>query len=350
MKLKQFSTLVLFLLISINIFSQSISVNKTFNFEYPVDIESIAEIKNIYGNITFETITENKIIVTGEIKSVSKTESKAKKRLGMAMIYKDTIGNRIIIETKILEKDFENDFDNKLSVTYTIKVPIYLKLNIENKFGSIYFKEHHGKVNIDLYNGNLSADNLLFEQTQPLSTLKTKYADVKIKKCNLLDIDCSSSVIRINNSNAIVIKSYFSKVYLDTCSVIKSNSAKDLYELKQVSKLEITSKKTKLIIGVLESSIDFIGSNQSITIKYIPKFFTNVKISNLQGNVNLYIADEASYNLYCKADLGEVSLPKKANLNKYIGKDFVKVEGIVGSNKNTSSKVNVTTSYGKISL
>lgn len=350
MKLNKHSILFLILIISLNIFSQSVTVSKKFDFEYPVSIESIAEIKNIYGDITFEAILENKIIVSGEIKSVSTKESKANKRLGMAMIYKDTIENKVIIETKILEKDFKNDFENKLSVNYIIKVPRYLKLIIENKYGNIYLGEHHGKINIDLYNGNLTANKLLFAETQPLSKLKTKYADVKINKCNLLELDCSSTNLRINNLKTTVIRSDNSRITIDTCSIVKSNSFKDLYVIKQVSKIDMKSKKTKLNIDVLESSIDFEGANQNITIKYIPKFFTSIKISNLQGNVNLYIDDNASYNLYCKADLGEVNLPQKANLDKYISKDYVKVEGVVGSNKNTSSNVNITTSYGKISL
>jgi hypothetical protein len=335
-----------------NIKAQDTVLTKKFNFEYPVNIETIAEITNSYGSIVFETIQENKIQVSGEISSRSTSFSKAAKRLGQVMLYKDTASNKVIIKTMILKKDFENyDKNNRVTINYLVKIPIYLKLQIKNEYGNIVFKnEHHGKLNIDLFTGNLTTGILLFQETKPISTIKTKYSDVNIKKCNWAKIDCASTNLNIGESKSLIIATDKSVVNIGICNVLYCSGVNDVYTIKRIGKLAMNSKKTKLTIDELENSIDFKGELKPITIKHIAANFTSVKIKNKQANVYARIDDNASYKVFCQADLGEIEHPQKANLNRHLSSDYNRIEGIVGSNKNTSSIVEITTSYGKISL
>ena len=335
-----------------NIKAQDTVLIKKFNFEYPVNLETIAEITNTYGSIVFEAIQENKIQVSGEITSRSTNFSKAAKRLGQVMLYKDTAANKVVIKTMILKKNFENyDKRNRVTINYLIKVPLYLKLQIENKYGNIIFKnEHHGKVNIDLFTGNLTAGILLFQETKPLSTIKTKYSDVNIKKCNWAKFDCSSTNLNIGESKSLIIATDKSVVKIGVCNILYCSGVNDIYNIKRIGKIEMNSKKTKLTIDELENSIDFKGELKPITIKHIAANFSSVKIKNKQANVYAKIDDNASYKVFCQADLGQIEHPKKANLNRHLGNDYNRIEGIVGSNKNTTSSVEITTSYGKITL
>jgi len=346
-----------FIIISILFFLSGISAQDTvlikkFNFEYPVNLETIAEITNIYGSIVFETIKENKIQVSGNIISKSTNFKKAAKRLGQVMLYKDTANNRVIIKTMILKKNLENyDKKNRVTINYIIKIPIYLRLKIENKYGNIIFKhEHHGKLNIDLFTGNLTTDILLFSETKPISTIKTKYSDVNIKKCNWGKFDCSSTNLKIGESKSLIIATDKSVVNIGVCNVLYCSGVSDVYSIKRIGKIEMNSKKTRLTIDELENSIDFKGEQKPITIKHIAANFSSVKIKNKQANVYAKIDDNASYKVFCQADLGEIEHPKKANLERHLSSDYNRIEGIVGKNKKTNASVEITTSYGKITL
>lgn len=351
MRVKLFYLIGLFLIISLTINAQDTTLTKKFNFEYPVNLETIAEINNIYGNVVFETIQENKIQVSGEISSKSTNFDKAAKRLGQVMLYKSNDSNKVIIKTIILKKNFENyDKNNRITVNYVIKIPLYLKLSIVNKYGNIVFKEHHGKLNIDLFTGNLKAEILLFPETQPLSVIKTKFSDVNIGKCNWGKLDCSSSTINIGTSKSLIIATDKSKVNIDICNILYCSGVNDVYNIKRIGKIEMNSKKTKLTIDELENSVNFTGEEKPILIKHISANFSSVKIKNKQANVYVRIDDNASYKVMCQADLGQIEHPKKANLNRHISSDYNRIEGIVGENKNTTSSVEITTSYGKITL
>ena len=351
MRAKSFYLIGLFLIISLTINAKDTTLTKKFNFEFPVNLETIAEINNTYGSIVFETIQENKIQVSGEISSKSTNFDKAAKRLGQVMLYKAADSNKVIIKTMILKKNFENyDRNNRVTVNYLIKVPLYLKLSIINKYGDITFKEHHGKVNIDLFTGNLKAEKLLFAETQPLSVIKTKFSDVNIGKCNWGKFDCSSSTINIGESKSLIIATDKSKVNIKTCNVLYCSGVNDIYTINRIGKLEMNSKKTKLTIDELENSIDFKGEVKPITIKHIAANFSSVKIKNKQANVYAKIDDNASYKVVCQADLGQIEHPKKANLNRHISSDYNRIEGIVGEKENPTSSVEITTSYGKITL
>ena len=348
----KFILIISILFLQYNIKAQDTVLTKKFNFEYPVNLETIAEITNTYGSIVFEAIQENKIQVSGEITSRSTNFNKAAKRLGQVMLYKDTAANKVVIKTMILKKNFENyDKQNRVTINYLIKIPLYLKLQIENKYGNIVFKnEHHGKLNIDLFTGNLTAGILLFPETKPLTTIKTKFSDVNIKKCNWGKFDCSSTNLNIGESKSLIIATDKSVVNIDICNIMYCSGVNDVYNIKRIGKIGMNSKKTKLTIDELETSIDFKGELKPITIKHIAANFSSVKIKNKQANVYARIDDNASYKVSCQADLGEIEHPKKANLNRHIGSDYNKIEGIVGSNKKTTSSVEITTSYGKITL
>jgi hypothetical protein len=348
MRLK-YILIISILLISSKLFSQNeySKLEKDFSFEYAVNKNSILNISNIYGDIVFTSTNDEKIVVTGVITSISRIENKAKKRLGEIMIYKKSDSNNISIKTMILKKNFTNYGEDRVNITYNIKVPVYLKMNIENINGDIIFENHNGKLNIDLLKGSLKAKSLVFPDSQPLPKIKTKFADVNIDYCNWVNIECSSSNINIDKSKSLIIKSDNSKLILDDCRIAYSNSTKDLYIFNNISKLDIKSIKTKLNINVLETSINCVGSEKSVNIKYIPSNFSNILIENKHGDVFLNIDENASYKVDCRSHYGSIEPPQKANINNYSTQEYQKIEGTVGKTK-SNSNVKVITSYGKI--
>lgn len=330
-----------------NLFSQ-VSVVKNHIFKYKSDANTSLILNNNLGNINIINSKNDSIIIRAKITSTSKNEKKAIKRLAYASINNQLKDNIINISTKLSSDNIKNTETENLNIEYTISAPIYTNLFIANKYGDININEHHGKLNINLKYGNLNAKHLVFTDSRPLPKMNFEYSDISIDYCNWAEITAKYCNINIKESRTLVINSSYSKIDLKKNSLLKINSKNDFIKAEELSKIDAKSEYTNYKIKYILSDINVIGSNGNFKTEYISKDFDSIKLNIKYSNITIKIDKDASYKTNCTVEYGTITKPLKANINIYKNDNFETIEGIIGSDKKTTKRVEINSTYGNV--
>lgn len=116
---------------------------------------------------------------------------------------------------------------NSVIINYTVYMPDYINLKIENKFGDVYFDDHDGAVTLLLSYGDLKANRFMGRSDLKINNgdadinyIKDgntvfSYANVRIREVSMISVQSQSSVITIEKSGNIKLNSRRDKLYLN---------------------------------------------------------------------------------------------------------------------------------------
>ncbi|MEA3444689.1 MAG: hypothetical protein U9R19_08180 [Bacteroidota bacterium] len=344
-KMKCKLLLILSLIFTLTGFGQN-GIEKKITKEFPVDVGSEFVIMHKFGDISIENWNENKILIDVSIVADAKNQDKAEKLFNEVEIDFSTKGKSIRVKTSYKSQLVHKD----VTVNYKIKMPHYIELDLTNKFGSVFINEISGKSRIAVSYGSLKAEKLLYNDTKPLSRIILSYGSAEITKCSWLQIDTKYSSLEINKAKALVIDSRFSNIEIDECHSIIATSKYDNYENGSANNLVLTAKFTNFEIGNISNKLDLNFEYGGFEAGNVAAGFKLIKIKNKYGEVDLRIDLSASYVLdahskYCIIDFSSAN---SVEHQEYGSENSYK--GIVGSDKETKSKVIIESKYGSIDL
>jgi hypothetical protein len=123
------------------------------------------------------------------------------------------------------------------------------------------------------------------------------------------------------------------------------------YEIGEIDNLVVNES------GYSSFNVDKLNKKLEIEMKYgklevdeVAEDFENIDLKIQYGHANIDIDPGASYNLKAEAKYGSIDHPDSDNLSKIIVQSESSISGLIGSNKNTKSKVTIYSRYGKIDL
>ncbi len=140
-------------------------------------------------------------------------------------------------------------FDSKVntSVDYKVYMPVRNPVILENKFGDIYFSDHHGKVNVRLSNGAFKAHAFTGE-----AILKINFGKASIHSVDEATVDITYSSMRLEHADNLNLTSRSSEFRLNNIEKLKIQSKRDDYFVKNVGSLTGKSYFTDYEIVNLE--------------------------------------------------------------------------------------------------
>ncbi len=331
--------------------------SKKIHKEYDANEQTHLNLTNKYGDVEITNWAKNSISIDVTITVDHKQEDKAKELLEHITVNFSQDGNTINVETEI-GKNFNKSnwffsFDSnkkEFSIDYEIKMPKFLNLTLNNKYGDVFIDEVAGEADIAVKYGNLKANKILRDNTKPLSRVYLGYSDGTIKEANWLKLDLKYSKLRLDKSTALMAVTKYSKLYAEEASSIVAESKYDHYYLGEIGNLVVESKYTDYEVDQLNKQLDIETKYGDIEVDYIPKTFEKIWVDNNYGHIDLKIDKAASYKIEGKADYGDINYPDSENINRRKDNTDLEISGIIGRAKNPKAKVTLQTRYGNIDI
>ncbi len=236
-----------------------IEKTKTFSKSYPADKNAKLIIDNKYGKVTINTWNKKEFKVDVEIKVGTEDESETQKLLNGVDITSMQDQSGVSFKTNIPERSTKNVFfgsrgngNRRITVNYTVFMPVKNALSITNRYGAVVLPDLEGPVTLNNSYGSLTAKELsnaandLHLQYGNANigslnggSLKFNYGDLKIGTANNLKAVIGFSPANINQlkSGAVIKVQYGSGLRI-------GNLDKDL------KNLSIDADFTKVFLGL----------------------------------------------------------------------------------------------------
>jgi hypothetical protein len=350
------SALVLLTLITAIAAEGQERVAKTYQKEFALTDNSNIYLENRFGQMNIENWDKKSISITIEIKVDYPEGSKAERLLKAINIEFNQVGNDISAITKF-EEDFmrswEKNFDSDskdFSIDWEVKLPKLSSVDINNENGDIFIDELTGKCKIKLRYGDLKANKIFRENTDPLSTLSISYGNATIDEVSWFKVDIRYAKLNIAKAKAVVLVSKYSKVSVDQVSSLVSESKSDTYSIGIISNFVGEGSYTSYRIDELSKKFDLTSKYGDIKIDRIPATFESIKFDGAYSNIYAGIDPLASYILSANSAYGNIKYNSQNRLNRIEGPTHTEVDGLVGKDENTKSKVTISVKYGNARL
>ncbi|MBN2521515.1 MAG: hypothetical protein JXB17_13465 [Bacteroidales bacterium] len=271
---------------------------------YKVNTSSTIEVYNKYGKL--HVVTWDKDSVKFEVNLTVKSSSKSKLEKVRDNITFDFTGTEYFITAKSIFgskynsffndlADFAGSFmtsDNQVEINYTILLPEYVNIKLNNKFGDIYIENVIGDISISLSNGDLKGGNFegntniqLLMGNGEINSLKngkiyTSYSDLNIKTIDQINIDSKLSRINIDKSN-----------------IIRLDSKKDKIYVNELSQLFGEAYFSDIWIYNLNTKANFNMKYGNMNLETIKKEFKFIDFKSEYTDINLFFQSGSAYDV-----------------------------------------------------
>ncbi len=360
MKAPKFKTTLVLIIVQLLVFTSAFAdgeeFSKNLHKDYDADANTLLIIQNKFGDVDINNWDKNKVSIDVIITIDHKDEEKAKELIDLIDVKFSQTGNTIKAITEIDEKfNKRNTFsfggDSKeFSIDYKVNIPKDMKLDLSNRYGSVFINEIAGHSKISVKYGNLKVNKILRENTKPLSEVYLAYSNGTIDECKWLNVTIKYSKLEIEKCKALIAVTKYSKLYVDKASSIVCESKYDEYRIGSVANFVTTSAYTDFEFNEITKKLEFDNRYGNLDVDFVPASFEKIDIENEYGNIDIRISEEASYNLEGSAKYADIDFPEGNRLSRIKENNSLQVDGIIGNDKSTKSIVKIKTRYGSVDL
>jgi hypothetical protein len=184
------------------------------------------------------------------------------------------------------------DPSNQVIINYTVHVPEYVDLRVNNKFGDIYIDDFAGRTDITLSNGELKANKLSGKSSIEINFGGGYASDIHDGKLKLSYAD-----FQLKNAGQLYLTSSSSKATIDNVQSLRLDSRRDKIRLNKISEVSGSSYFSELWADEVLEEANLNMKYGSLNFDRINKNFSLIRLSSEYTDVDLFFDNEASYNL-----------------------------------------------------
>ncbi|MCU4166488.1 hypothetical protein [Carboxylicivirga caseinilyticus] len=311
MNYKSYTVLLFYILFSHWILAQNYTETIKHHRTSYVSPTATLELINKYGSIHVSTWDVDSVSIDIEFFIAEKNESKFNK-IKENVDFKISGNSSFLSAETVFGSKYASFFSdikeatnlmssNKSShIDYYVKVPEYINIKINNRYGNIFIPDFQGNLNIELANGdfqakkitgsnilNLAFGNVLIEQLEQ-SSLSLNFSEVKIKDAGQLNLNSKSSMVSI-----------------DECNLIKLQSKRDEYNIGHIGFMFGDTYFSKMNIQNLDSEFNMILKYGELTHLGINPAFKLIRINSEYANCDLQLTNPVAYSSTIKGSKSE---------------------------------------------
>lgn len=171
---------------------------------------------------------------------------------------------------------------NSVIINYTVMIPAWLTVKIENRFGDVYLEDHSGAVNIVLSYGDFRADRL-----NGRSEIKITSGDADINYLKDGNITASYANMHIHETPKLSLQSQSSVVTIEKTGNLKVNSRRDKVYLTEANYLSGETYFTNINLGVVNNEITLSSRYGNISAENIKRSFSGININSELTDISL---------------------------------------------------------------
>lgn len=319
--------------------AQSVSDAQTRKKSYQVNAETTLEIENKFGTILIVPWKKDSVQITADIFLEAKSTSRLRKlknevevdftgssRYIIARTKIGDSGSRIASELRALSNTLGSN--SRVEINYTVYVPDYINLVLNNKFGNIYIDDLKGDVDISLSNGDLKANYFSGN-----SKIELIFAKGVIRNLGTTSLNMSYAELQIGNIEQLDLVSKSSELIIDKAGVVKMESRRDKIKMNEVEYLYGNSSFTEVKIRDFIREADCKMNYGDLDIENILPEFSRINVESDFTDITLYTSGASKFYLnVIHNEKAIVNIPGKMPNFKTlkIGEETLRTEGIVG--------------------
>lgn len=290
---------VLLLLVMFSGISRAQVYSEQLIKEYHINQKSTVEVHNKYGKV--HVVSWDKDSVKFEIDlRISASDNKKLNKLKNNITFDFTSTNYYIIaSTKFVKSGgiFSDVVEtiipsNNVAINYTVYIPSYVNLRIENKFGNVFIDDFNGNLGLVLSNGALKANNLTGN-----TSLQLNSADAIVNKVISGSVNLRYSDIELREIKKLELDTKFSNITIAKAENLKITSRRDKYQIGEVNTLSGKGDFTKMNISYLRKEMSFSNKYYSIKVEDINPEFNIINLTSELTDIDLRFSKTSAYNL-----------------------------------------------------
>ncbi len=333
-------------------------INKSFAKEYENIIEkqfkctqsTTLNITNIYGDINVKRWDKADVFVKAIVVVTTANKKKAERFFDEFDIKMYQTRGKIVAKTQIprnLEKG------KQFKVSYEVRIPQYLKMNITNKFGNLFIETLSAPSNITLSYGELKGGDFVCAETYPKSTIRLSYAKATINECNNAKLNMDYSKVSINKSNSLSVVSKYSRLNLLENENITIDSKYDIFNIGTTGDIVVNMAERS------QFNVDNVKRKVAMNIRYgkfaiakVDEEFSSIKIDNKYATGRIGIGLNTSYFLKAQTKNSNIFYPQESRvLERNTIQQETSLRVLVGDRTmNNGKRVDIATENGDINL
>lgn len=326
--------------------SEGDKITRKYHQDFSCNNNNKLVIENKYGQVNIQNWKNDAVSVDVVVSAETGNKEKADKILDKIKIRFSTADNLLKAITTI-----DGEFGKiNFSIDYTVKMPVYLSLDISNKFGNVIIEEADNLVNLNVEYGDLNAKKLLYNESKPMSEIRLSYSNGTIGQCNWAKVILKYSDMKVITAKALVLVSRFSQFNQENGNSLICDSKYDTYELGAITNFVFSGEFTNSKIKKLGKKADIDMKYGSLDVNEVTTGFESIDIKNRFGSIDCIIPENASYRVNAVMKYCDLDLRESKNLNVTNSGSRKTITGMTGSNSNPTSEVKVTSEYGDVKL
>ncbi|NMC40925.1 MAG: hypothetical protein GYA43_07105 [Bacteroidales bacterium] len=317
--LKTFRKTAVFLLLSVTCLvtvSAQFIQKRILERTEPAGRETTLEISNKYGKIEITLWNRDSVYIRTEIEAQASSQSKTDKMLSGISV--DFSSSKYMVKAKttfdqspgMLLESFKGmtskviNYDSRIEVNYYVKIPDYISIRLDNRYGDVFIEDLKGNLILNLANGSLKAGDV-----EGSCELNLDFANATVNKATTCRIDGSFSELTINEAGTMNINSISSRYETGNITELTLESRRDKIFSGTVDILRGNSYFSQVRIDRLTGEADINPKYGNLTITDIDNMFRRIRINSGYNDIYLTFDRSASYNFYLRHTNTFVSLP-----------------------------------------
>lgn len=317
--------------------------SKVITKEFPVSKDARLIVDNKYGDIQCNNWDKDAISIEVKIRVQARNQDVANAFFDKIKINLSGTTSLVEARTVITENLRMN---GSFSIDYTINMPSWINLEVNNKFGDLFVNELTGKAKIDVGYGNVEIRKL----SNSDNLVDIKFGNASIDWINGAVMNLKYSNFEGTYAGSLKLNSKYSNFNGSQVIALDMLFEGGKLELESSSLVTCKSKFADISFGKVEQKIDLDNQYGSFTADDINADFTSIAIVNSYGNIDIGIPGGTPFNIdadmhFCNLEYDDSKLT--VDYRNDSGHDLV-VKGMIGQNPKGSVKV--TSNFGNVSL
>lgn len=293
--------------------AQLIEKTKSFNKTFPVSKTTELTVTNKYGNIHLVQWQSDSVRFEVSVRVADPKDARVEKlfnEIDVVFTHSPYYVNatttfasasKLWSELSDMTKSVMNS-GSAATINYTIYLPDYLRVKVDNRFGNIYTTDHTNHADFRVSNGTLQANNLTGK-----SIIMIEFGNANINHVEDSRIELNYSEIDLTSGKSINLIGRSSTVQLGNIEQLNLDSRRDKIIVSNVNSITGETSFSRLTINELHT--DFMLKSEYGTVQFMKM---SPEINYLQLNAAYTVT-----NLYANPSINagvEVTFSKKTKI------------------------------------
>lgn len=341
--------------------AEDIEMIKRYNKSFKVSKDAQVDLINKYGDIIVKTWNKDSVRFNIKITAYGKSNEAVNKLLDRVDFESSNSGRFLKFESVFDRssgsfKEFWNSLGdyskvlinkNNLNIDFEVYMPKTADMYLENKFGDVFINEFLGRCKINMSQGDLKVGDM----KGPLN-LELKFGKASIQQVKYGNLNLQIAEVTIVNASKLNINSSSSTIRITDLGELKLDSRNDKYFLRNVRSINGESTFSEISITSLESELINISNYGDLRIEELKSSLKLINLSCKSTDISMWINPEAAFDIDIKAKEEKLHVPGEwSGLDSYYLDDknkYVRKSGII--NNNSNAKIFIDNQGGSLNI